>query len=288
MTKMKKRFLVVSLMSVLALLIVGGVSRYAFAGRMSAAGPWGGMSRGIGGAHEFKGELLRALNPMDFTEEQWKKFDEVLLALREQGNTFRRSMMKDMWKHHRELHGMMTADGFDEEKAKGMIAEARPAFVSMIEAVLKARNEVYGMLDDAQRGKVDAVLEVIGKRLEQPFGGPREMHAAMMRRLDPTSDQKEKIDAIMKEAAPKMQGYAKTLFDLVKSEHEALASGPMNDGQIAESAGKVADLAGEALLEMGRTRALVWETLTPEQRDELAKMRGPMGRMERGPGRMRK
>ncbi len=288
MTKMKKRFLVISLMSVLALLIVGGVSRYAFASRMSAAGPWGGMTRGIGGVHEFKAELLRALNPMDFTEAQWEKFDEIAGGLREQGKEFHRSMMKNMWKHRPELRGMMTADGFDEEKAKGMIAEVRPVFVSMVEGLMKARSDVYGMLNDAQRGKVDAVLEVIGKRLEQPFDGPREMHVAMMRRLDPTPEQKEKIEAIMRETAPKMQGYAKTLFNMVKTGNAALANGPMSDEQIAESAGKVADLAEEALLEMGRTRALVWETLDSEQREEMAKMRGPMGRMERGPGRMRK
>ena len=289
MKKMKKRVLVGSLLFVLVVLLVGGVSQYAFASRIMGAGPWGGMSHWHGrGDSAFKAELLRALNPMDFTEEQWKKFDEILGGLRERGKDFRRGMMKEMWNTRKELHGMMTAEGFDEEKAKGMIAAVRPSFVSMIQEVLKVRNEVYGMLNDAQRNKVGAVLEVIGKRLEQPFGEPRELHAVMMRRLEPTSEQKGKLETIMKETAPKMHGYAKTLFDMVQSEHAALANGPMSDEQIAETAGKTADLASDAILEMGRIRAQVWETLTPEQREEMAKMRHPMGGMERRPGRMRK
>lgn len=288
MKKMKKRILVGSLLFVIVLLLVGGVSQYAFASRMTGAGPWGGMSHWHGrGDSAFKEELLRALNPMDFTEEQWKTFDEILGGLREQGKDFRRGMMKEMWNTRKEFHGMMTAEGFDEEKAKEMIATVRPSFVSMAQDVLKARNELYGMLNDAQRNKVGAVLEVIEKRLEQPFSGPRELHAVMMRRFEPTSDQKGKVEAIMKEAAPRMQGYAKTLFDMVKSEHAALANGPMSDEQIAESAGKIADLAEGALMEMGGVRAQVWETLTPEQREEMAKMRHPMGGMERRPGRMR-
>ena len=73
MKKMKKRILVGSLLFVLVVLLVGGVSQYAFASRMMGAGPWGGMSRGHDrGDSAFKAELLRALNPMDFTEEQWK------------------------------------------------------------------------------------------------------------------------------------------------------------------------------------------------------------------------
>lgn len=289
MGKMKKRVLVGSLLFVLVLLLVGGVSQFAFASRMPGAGPWGGMSHWHGrGDSAFKAELLRALNPMDFTEEQWKKFDEILGGLRERGKDFRRGMMTEMWSIRKELHGMMTEEGFDEEKAKGMIAAVRPPFVSMIQEVLKVRNEVYGMLNDAQRNKVGAVLEVIGKRLEQPFSGPGDLHAAMTRRLELTSEQKEKLETIMKENAPKMHGYAKTLFDMVQSEHAALANGPMSDEQIAETAGKTADLASDAILEMGRIRAQVWETLTPEQREEMAKMRHPMGGMERRPGRTRK
>lgn len=289
MKKMKKRILVGSLLFVLVVLLVGGVSQYAFASRMMGAGPWGGMSRGHDrGDSAFKAELLRALNPMDFTEEQWKKFDEILGGLRDQGKDFRRGMMKEMWNTRKEIHAMMTAEGFDEEKAKEMIAAVRPSFVSMAQEVLKARNELYGILNDAQRNKVGAVLDVIGKRLEQPFSGPRELHAAMTRRLELTPDQKGKVEAITKETAPKMHAFAKTLFDQVKSEHAALANGPMSDEQLAESAGKIADLAEGALMEMGRVRAQVWETLTPEQREEMGKMRHPMGGMERRPGRMRK
>ena len=289
MKKMKKRILVGSLLFVFVVLLVGGISQYAFANRMMRSAPWGGGFLGHDrGDAAFKAELLRALNPLDFTEEQWKKFDEILGGLRDQGKDFRRGLMKKMWNTRKELHGMMTAEGFDEEKAKGMIVEFRPSFVSMVQEVLKVRNEVYGILNDAQRSKIGAVLEVIEKRLEQPFIGPRNMHAAMTRRLELTSEQKGKLETIMKETAPKMHGYAKTLFDMVKSEHTALANGPMSDELIAESAEKTADLASEAIMEMGRTRARVWETLTPGQREEMEKTRGPMDRMECRPGRMRK
>ena len=286
MKKMNKRFLVGSLMFVLAILLVGGVSQYAFAYKMMGAGPWGDFSRGH---HAFKMDVVRALNPMNFTDEQWKKVDEIAGSVRVQGKAFHDTMRKAAWERREELRGMMFAEGFDEEKAKSMIAEIRPEFVAMAESLLRARNELYPMLDESQRGKLDAVLAVVEKHMEErEHTLDRGLPAMMMRRLELNSDQKAKVEAIMKETAPKMSGYAKTLFAMVKSGNAALADGPMSDEQIVESAGKVVDLASEVLMEMGRTRAQVWETLTPEQREEMANMRGPMGRMERGPGRMRK
>ncbi len=290
MTKTKKRLLVGSLLIVVALLLVGGVSRYAFASRMMGQGRWGEMPWSENrGDRAFRMELIRALNPMDFSAEQWKKFDEIAENLRTQGRSLRRNMGMAFWRQHADLRKMMLEEGFDEEKAGAMIAKVRPDFVRMVEEVVRSRNELYGMLNDAQRAKVDAVLAVVEKRIEEhvrPSGrGPM---TGMMRRLKLTSDQRTQMEAVFSGAAPKMQEYAKSLFEQIRAEHAVLAEGPMTGEQVSASAEKIADMAAGALMEMGRARAEAWKILTPEQREEMKGMHASMGGMHRRPGRMRK
>ena len=45
---------------------------------------WGAPGRWRNGEPSFRAELFRAVNPLDFTEEQWAKADGILEKLREQ------------------------------------------------------------------------------------------------------------------------------------------------------------------------------------------------------------
>ena len=70
---MKKRLIFSgALLGAAALVLLGG------------ALAWGAPGRWRSGEPSFRAEMFRAVNPLDFTEEQWTRADGILEKLREQ------------------------------------------------------------------------------------------------------------------------------------------------------------------------------------------------------------
>lgn len=268
----KKTIFSIGILATVVMVLMGGVYAYGSMGR------W--MDRGCGygsdGGRAFGPALFRTANPLNFTDEQWGKIDEIGKGFLEKRGAVGGSMFG--------LHGgvrslIFDGEKFDEAKARKTLSDVRPEFVEMAEDGLRAAGEIYAVLDDEQRARVDDILSLMEERAGQRMMElPRRRSWRMMEALDLTREQREKADSLFVASTPKMQEHMKALFDLLKTEQIALRNGVLTEDRIKVSAEKIADLATEGAMSMGRIHGEFQELLTPEQR-------GKMERLHRGPWR---
>lgn len=265
---MKKRSILFgALLGAALLVLLGG----AFA--------WGAQGRWRSGEPSFRAEMFRAVNPLDFTEEQWKRADGILGNLREQ-----------KWNAARVLFGLRGeirslfsgAEPFDGKKAGEALSAARPELLEMAEGALRAAADLYGMLDEKQRAKAENVLSLLEKRAEQriaDFSGKRPPFRRDF--LDLTEEQREKAGKLFTDSAPAMQERMGRLLAVMKEGRAALRDGTMDDGMIGKTAEKAVDILSEGALSMAGTFGEFRGMLTPEQLEKAGRMWGRHGRHPR-------
>ena len=265
---MKKRLIFSgALLGAAALVLLGG------------ALAWGAPGRWRSGEPSFRAELFRAVNPLDFTEEQWAKADGILEKLREQ-----------KWTAARVLFGLRGEarllfsgdEPFDGKKAGDSLAAARPGLLEMAEGALRAAADLYGMLDEKQRAKVENVLALLEKRAEQRIADFPGKHPHFRRDfLDLTKEQREKAENLFPASVPAMQERMGKLLAVLKEGRAALRDGTMDDGMIGKTAEKAVDIISEGALAMAGTYGEFRGMLTPEQLEKADRMWSRHGRRPR-------
>lgn len=240
---------------------------------------WGAPGRWRSGEPSFRAEMFRAVNPLDFTEEQWARAEGILEKLREQ----KRTAAKVLFGLRGEARSMFSGgEPFDGKKAGETLSAARPELVNMAEGTLRAAADLYGMLDEKQRAKVENVLSLLEKRAEQriaDFSGKR----LPFRRdfLDLTEEQREKAGKLFTNSAPAMQERMDNLLAVLKEGRAALRDGKMNDEMIGKTAEKAVDILSEGALAMAGTYGEFRGMLTPEQLEKADRMWSRHGRRPR-------
>lgn len=265
---MKKRLIFSgALLGAAALVLLGG------------ALAWGAPGRWRSGEPSFRAEMFRAVNPLDFTEEQWTRADGILEKLREQKWTAARVLFGLRGEVRSLFSG---AEPFDGKKAGEALSAARPELVKMAEGALRAASDLYGMLDEKQRAKAENVLSLLEKRAEQRIADfPGKRHDFRHGFLDLTEEQREKAGKLFTDSAPAMQERMGRLLAVLKEGRAALRDGTMNDEMIGKTAEKAVDILSEGALAMAGT---FWEfrgMLTPEQLEKVNRMWGRHGRRPR-------
>jgi len=240
---------------------------------------WGAPGRWRSGEPSFRTELFRAVNPLDFTEEQWTRADGILEKLREQKWTAARVLFG----LRGEIRSLFSgAEPFDGKKAGEALSAARPELVKMAEGALRAAADLYGMLDEKQRAKVENVLSLLEKRAEQHIADFPGKHPHFRRDfLDLTEEQREKAEKLFKDSAPGMQERMGKLLAVLKEGRAALRDGKMNDEMIGKTAEKAVDILSEGALAMAGTYGEFRGMLTPEQLEKADRMWGRHGRRPR-------
>lgn len=263
---MKRNLWIAGLLAVVVLVSAVGAEAFGHGTRGKRMGP----EYGERGGQAFWMGLARVVNPLNFTDEQWKKTEDIVGKMQNEMRYFDRAMRGQ----HETMHDVMQGEkGFDETKAREAIAKARPDFVKLVENLERGRNDLYGMMNPEQQTKLDEIMAYVEEHAAGQGKGARQWGAGrMMERLNLSAEQKEKAEKLFEGSTSKMQGYMQAVLGQWKTERTSLKEGPMTDEQIKASAEKVADVAAEAMLEMGKNHAALWEILTPEQRAEMEKM----------------
>ena len=265
---MKKRLIFSgALLGAAALVLLGG------------ALAWGAPGRWRSGEPSFRAELFRAVNPLDFTEEQWTRADGILEKLREQKWTAARVLFGLRGEARMLFSG---AEPYDGKKAGEALAAARPGLLEMAEGALRAAADLYGMLDEKQRAKVENILSLLEKRAEQRIADFPGKHPHFRRDfLDLTKEQREKAENLFTASVPAMQERMGRLLAVLKEGRAALRDGTMNDGMSGKTAEKAVDIISEGALAMAGTFGEFRGMLTPEQLEKVNRMWGRHSRRPR-------
>ncbi len=127
--------------------------------------------------------------------------------------------------------------------------------------------------------------------------GAGPMSGRMFRNLDLTDEQRAEIKKIMEAERSIMQPVHEQLRENREALNAATKAGQFNEAEVTKLAEKQGDLMAQVIISRERVQSQIWQILTPEQRDKLAKWRekgqgglgqdaGPMG-FQRGPRRNR-
>lgn len=246
---------------------------------LGGAFAWGAPGRWrSGGEPTFRAEMFRAVNPLDFTEEQWTKADGILEKLREQKWTAARVLFG----LRGEVRSLFSGtEPFDGKKAGEVLASARPELVKMAEGALRAASDLYGMLDEKQLAKAENVLSLLEKRAEQRIADfPGKRHDFRFRHdfLNLTEEQRKNAESLFTAEAPAMQERMGKLLAVLKEGRAALRDGTMDDGMIGKTAEKAVDILSEGALAMAGTFGEFRGMLTPEQLETADRMWSRHGR----------
>ncbi len=102
-------------------------------------------------------------------------------------------------------------------------------------------------------------------------GGP--MFGRVLRNLDLTDQQRTEIRKIMETERSVMQ----PVHEQMRANREALQAatkdGQFNEAEITKLAEKQGELMAQMIVSRERVQSQIWQMLTPEQRDKLAKWR---------------
>jgi len=104
------------------------------------------------------------------------------------------------------------------------------------------------------------------------FGG-RQMFGRMFRNLDLTDQQKTEIKKILDAERSIMQRVHEQLRENREALNTATKDGQFNEGEVTRLAEKQGDLMAQVIVSRERVQSQIWQILTPEQRDKLAKFR---------------
>jgi Spy/CpxP family protein refolding chaperone len=240
---------------------------------------WGAPGRWRSGEPSFRAELFRAVNPLDFSEEQWTKADGILGNLREQKWTAARVLFG----LRGEVRSLFSGgEPFDGKKAGEALSAARPELVKMAEGALRAAADLYGMLDEKQLAKAENILSLLEKRAEQRIADfPGKRHDFRHDLLKLTEEQRKKAESLFTAEAPAMQERMGRLLAVLKEGRAALRDGKMNDEMIGKTAEKAVDILSEGALAMAGTYGEFRGMLTPEQLEKADRMWSRHGRRPR-------
>lgn len=141
----------------------------------------------------------------------------------------------------------------------------------------------------ANRLLVTAALFVAGftGAFAQAGGGPHkgfgggQMLGRMFRNLDLTDQQRTEIKKIMDTERSIMQPVHQQLRDNRAALQAATKDGQFNEAEVTKLAQKQGDLMAQSIVSRERVKSQVWQILTPEQRDKLAKWQE---KRQEGPG----
>ena len=119
------------------------------------------------------------------------------------------------------------------------------------------------------------------------FGNPARLLEHMVRRLDLTEDQEQRIGNILDAAAPEFEALRGRASDVREAIAELDTSDPNYDVSVQDLAREVGEVATSMTLLHGRLRAEIATELTPEQAAKLKERRGRMSEWFRGHRRHR-
>lgn len=132
----------------------------------------------------------------------------------------------------------------------------------------------------ANRILITAVLFAAGctgmfaQRGAGPNGsGGGQMFGRMFRNLDLTDEQRTEIRKILEAERSVMQPVHQQLRDNREALQAATKDGQFNEAEVTKLAQKQGELMAQTIVSRERVQSQIWQILTPEQRDKLAKWR---------------
>lgn len=107
-------------------------------------------------------------------------------------------------------------------------------------------------------------------------GGHHRGGGMMLRGIDLTDDQKNQVKQIMEASRAKVQPLRESLRANRQKLRELTENGKFDEGQVQALAAEQGRISAQLLVEKERSKAQIFQILTPEQREKAAQMRQQM------------